>query len=49
MWEEFVAGFCEVEFLCHEGEPNWLGWITLVIGAVTAIWLYVVVSDAFRN
>ena len=29
-WTWFVAGFCEVGFLCFEGSPNWLGWILLV-------------------
>ena len=27
----FIAGFCKVEFLCHSGDPNWLGWIVLGI------------------
>ena len=29
LWNNFIAGFCKLEFLCHGGEPNWLGWIAL--------------------
>ncbi len=27
MWDSIVANFCKVGFLCHAGEPNWLGWL----------------------
>ncbi len=32
MWDEFIFGFCKVQFLCYAGEPNWLGWLVLVAG-----------------
>ena len=28
-WETVVPGFCKVEFVCFQNEPNWLGWIIL--------------------
>ena len=31
MWESFIRGFCKVEFLCYAGDPNWFGWIILLI------------------
>jgi hypothetical protein len=43
-----VWWFCKVEFLCYANEPNWLGWIVLVIMALSALlalffaWLVVV-------
>ncbi len=33
IWDKFVFGFCKVEFLCWNGDPNWLGWIVIAIGA----------------
>lgn len=30
LWDKIIARFCEVEFLCYEGRPNWLGWGVLV-------------------
>ena len=28
--DSFINGFCKVEFLCYQGEPNWLGWLILI-------------------
>ena len=28
--EQLYFQFCKVQFLCYEGEPNWLGWLILV-------------------
>lgn len=39
IWESFIAGFCQVEFLCYSGHPNWLGWIVLAIGGVIAMFV----------
>jgi len=36
-WNWFVTGFCKVEFLCHQAEPNWLGWIVIAFGVVIPI------------
>lgn len=45
LWNSFIAGFCKVEFLCHGGEPNWLGWIVIgwvgLVGAALCIALFV--------
>ena len=44
MWDSFINGYCKVEFLCHGGEPNWLGWVVIVfaglflLGFVIGIW-----------
>ena len=35
-WNTFVPGFCKVEFLCYDAEPNWLGWLILGIGGIFA-------------
>ena len=26
-WEGWHEGFCEVDFLCYRGEPDWLGYM----------------------
>ena len=28
---DFYNVFCKVEFLCHQSEPNWLGWMVIVL------------------
>lgn len=33
---DFIEGFCKVAFLCYAGDPNWLGWVVLVVGVVLA-------------
>ena len=30
IWDEFINGYCKVEFLCYGGEPNWLGWVVMI-------------------
>ena len=40
---EFFNGFCKVDFLCHQSEPNWLGWIVLVVGGVYAVGFIVMI------
>ena len=30
MWNKFINGYCKVDFLCFNNEPNWLGWIPLI-------------------
>ncbi len=32
-WDKIVFEFCKVEFLCWNGDPNWLGWSVIAIGA----------------
>jgi len=40
--ENFIAKFCEVQFLCYQKsiyvapDPNWLGWLVLGIGSLIA-------------
>ena len=33
-WDKIIFEFCKVNFLCWHGEPNWLGWILIGIGAL---------------
>ena len=28
-WGKFINSFCKVEFVCYQGDPNWLGWILI--------------------
>jgi hypothetical protein len=37
MGESFIDGFCKVEFLCYQGEPNWLGWVVLIPAGVVGL------------
>jgi hypothetical protein len=36
-WASFITGFCKVEFLCYNAEPNWLGWVAIVWGGLMAV------------
>jgi len=37
-WEKFLFGFCKVDAVCWQGDPNWLGWIILfIVGAIVAV------------
>jgi len=38
-WGNFIPGFCKVEFLCYEAEPNWMGWILLGWAGLMALGL----------
>ena len=47
---DFYNFFCKVEFLCYQNEPNWLGWLAMVVVGVYLVsfifWILVsVVSD----
>ena len=37
--EKFFIEFCKVEFLCYQGDPNWLGAILLYIPILAIICL----------
>ena len=38
VWNKFIVGYCKVDFLCYNGDPNWLGWIPLIgIGIVVSL------------
>ena len=34
MFDWFINSFCKVQFLCYQGEPNWLGIIVLLIPGI---------------
>ena len=38
-WEGWHEGFCEVEFLCYRGEPNWLGYMVF-FGGLFCLWWF---------
>ena len=40
VWDPFVTGFCKVQFLCYQGDPNWLGWIVIGGGGLMALGLF---------
>jgi hypothetical protein len=31
VWTGFTHIFCEVQAVCHDGRPNWFGWIVIVV------------------
>jgi len=41
-WASFLMGFCKVEFVCYNWEPNWLGMVIIW----TAGWCLVAVLFA---
>ena len=53
-WDQFIVGFCKVDFVCWQGEPNWLGWILIsilgliLLGIVTAVTTSIVVYGSER-
>lgn len=34
LWDRFISGFCELGFVCGNGDPNMLGWLLMGSGAV---------------
>ena len=50
MSDNFINSFCKVQFLCYEGEPNWLGLIVLfplvIIVASSMLYLIRIFFDA---
>ncbi len=41
LWDRFIVGFCKVEAVCWNSDPNWFGWILI---AVLAFILFIVVA-----
>ena len=41
MFDSFINSFCKVQFLCYQGEPNWLGIIVLLVPGVI---LFLIIS-----
>ena len=40
--DDFFNSFCKVEFLCYQGDPNWLGWIFVIIFVAFALSMFFV-------
>lgn len=52
-WAAFLNEFCKVQFVCYEGNPNWLGWIfigffLLIVYSISAL-LFGYFSDKFEQ
>jgi len=45
LWNDFITGFCKVEFLCYAGDPNWLGVGFLLTVAMTVVIFIGALSD----
>ena len=43
LWHSFLYGFCKVDFLCWQGDPNWLGWAAIGVGTWIALVIVIVV------
>ena len=39
IWSKFIIEFCKVDFVCHNMEPNWLGWVAIGIAGLIAFWI----------
>ena len=37
--DEIYNKFCEVQFLCYQGEPNWLGWLILGLACLIVVFI----------
>ena len=44
----FIESFCKVEFLCYQGDPNWLGWMVLGVFGLVVIAL-IIASESGRR
>ena len=31
LWDKFTSFFCKAEFLCYAGNPNWAGWLCMIM------------------
>lgn len=40
-----MSGFCEVQCLCYDGSPNWLGWLILGFGALLVLGIASAIFD----
>ena len=48
-WEQFLVGFCKVQFLCYDWQLNWLGWIVIVILGIVIFVLGIVVLGLLQQ
>ena len=38
--------FCKVQFLCYDGEPNWLGWLILGPMLLIGLWFLIGITSS---
>lgn len=48
-WHSFIAVFCRLNFLCHEGEPSGPGWIVIALGAFVLVVMAFSIRDRFSK
>jgi len=48
-WDKFVYEFCKVEFVCWNGELNWLGWVFIVLGLLILLFLLLIVLSIYER
>jgi len=41
--KSFLVGFCKVEAVCFEGDPNWLGWILIGILVIVLVIVLIII------
>ena len=44
----FIESFCKVEFVCYQGDPNWLGWLFLGALGLVVMMLLVTLNQVFK-
>jgi hypothetical protein len=49
LWDKFIFEFCKVEFTCWNGEPNWLGWMLIGVGALILLGISLAILVAVLN
>ena len=45
MFDNFINSFCKVQFLCYEGEPNWLGIIVQLFFFLVLLLIFIVIIE----
>jgi len=46
LWDQFIVGFCKVEAVCWNSDPNWFGWILIGVLAVILFFVGVFIWSA---
>jgi hypothetical protein len=47
--QDLLEGLCRLDFACHQGEPNWLGIVVVLIGLLTVAALAGAVVQRWRR
>ena len=50
MWDNFIIKYCEVDFLCVNSAPNWLGWTLLIgVGLLFSFCVLAMLGSSFES